>query len=289
MDPRLQPFLEKYGVQYEMFVKKGRAISNIVDVRSAIITEMHLTGMSWADMIAITGLSNGTIQRHSKGKRNPIVKKKISDNMARMCASRKGEVKPWFSDLLRKLWKDGHFDFHKGRIRPSWECAKLRASLTDARRKHLSHVRTYLWKTPSYRDSLLQYHRSEEQRRYRSMAQSKRLVENPSLYHRGMGCFMDVSKCSNGSRIWVRSQAEKRAVLKLELDDNVVQYQYEYRFEHEDRWFIPDFIVHYTDQISMVEVKPAWVVRQGIQARKLQIYEAHATANGWGFEIWTQI
>ncbi|MFA6235485.1 MAG: hypothetical protein WC824_15020, partial [Bacteroidota bacterium] len=58
--PKLVPLLEKYGIDWETFSKRGRPPAgfpkDLYEKRSAIVTELHAAGTSWAEMMEITGL-----------------------------------------------------------------------------------------------------------------------------------------------------------------------------------------------------------------------------------------
>lgn len=285
MHPKLEAYLTQYGVTHDAFLKKGRPNNDIVSVRSAVISDLHAQGVSWAEMQSITGLSNGTIQRLTTQKRCPAVMQAAQERMAELGRNKKDVPKPKLSESLRKMWREGAFEFHRGK-RDAAFCAKLKKSFTPERRARISARMRSQWCVTRYRENLLAFHRSPEQRSIRSRNLTDYLLKHPKMMH-GRGSYVDTTKCSNGSRIWVRSRMEADAVSRLEADVSVISYQYEYRFEQCDRHYLPDFIVYYTDKIVMVEVKPRWVVESGLQKEKLAIYEKHALEQGWGFEIWS--
>jgi hypothetical protein len=108
----LVPLLEKHGVTWGLFSRKGRLPKDqrwVGEKRRDIITELHLSGMSWTRMIEVTGLSLGAIERGTKATWNPASKKNRQENAARVGASRKGEKKPWLSERLKNEWGAGKF------------------------------------------------------------------------------------------------------------------------------------------------------------------------------------
>ena len=84
--PELVPLLEKHGISWALFSKKGRLSNDLKWVsgkRSDIITEMHSKGTSWSDMIRISGLSLGSIERLTKAMWNDASRKNSSENGAK--------------------------------------------------------------------------------------------------------------------------------------------------------------------------------------------------------------
>jgi len=62
--PELIPLLEQHGLTWEVFRKRGRPAKGISERRRAVIRDLQVTGYSWADMVEITGTSQGFIQRN---------------------------------------------------------------------------------------------------------------------------------------------------------------------------------------------------------------------------------
>ena len=293
--PLLVPMLAKHGLSYALFHRRGRPPKSMPELRAkraAIITELHVLGTPWARMMEITGLSNGAIQRLTGAMWNPASKQNLRDNCAKVGRAGKGWRKPQFSLRLKSMWANGTFDFHRGRVRSPEECAALRASVTPERRATHSRNRLLLWKQPSFREPLLAFHRSPEERARRSQAQSHRMLTEPQKWTWGIGCYMAVTKCSNGPCIWVRSTWEKAAVQVLESDPEVLTYTYEMPCPQPDgKTILPDFVVVCSTHTTLVEVKAAWVLGMPTDHRhqvRLQKSREEATHRGWEFQIWTE-
>lgn len=291
--PLLAPFLEEYGVAYADFRKVGRVPRSLVEVRSAIVTRLHESGMPWATMVAVTGLSNGSIQRLTRAKGCAAAKQNRADNAARVGRAGKGKANPALSASLRERWARGDFDFHRGRVRSPEECAHLQASWTLERRQHHSEVRTRLWGTATYRNRLVSFHRSPEQRRLRSLAQTTRMTTDPEKWTWGRGAWVTGTKHDGPLVFWVRSSFEVAAVRVLEADPEVLSYTYEPRFTLADGTFaLPDFKVFLrSGNVKLVEVKAAWVLRLPPSHRKairLAVYRELAQTEGLPLEVWTE-
>jgi hypothetical protein len=108
--PLLVPLLEKHGVTHAEFLKRGRPArgrEHVVDVRRAIITELHALGTSWAEMLAVTGLGQGSIQRLTGAMWNSESRKVLHEVGARVGRSWKGKTRP---GQLESQWAAGDFD-----------------------------------------------------------------------------------------------------------------------------------------------------------------------------------
>jgi len=108
--PKLVPLLEKHGVTYVEFAKRGRpkkGNEKIVGVRRDIITELHSQGTSWADMMVVTGLGQGSIQRLTRAMWNPASRGVLHDVGVRVGRSWKGKSRP---GQLEAQWAAGNFD-----------------------------------------------------------------------------------------------------------------------------------------------------------------------------------
>jgi hypothetical protein len=292
-DPRLQTLLDVHGISLEAFRKKGRIPTGTPDVfaiRQAIVTALHTQGMSWAEMVQMTGLSIPGIARLTGGKGCPAVVKKRKEWAAAQGRKGKGGKKPDLSARLVKAWENGDFDFHKGRKRPPNEIAKLQAAFTPERRAAMSKETAQRWQNPQYRETLLQFHRSPEQRVLRSEAQAARTRDNPSI--RGKCGWATTVKCSK-KEVWYRSSYEKAAFDLLDQDPLVCSYDVEPVVRLDTgKVIMPDLVVHYfAGPSKLVEVKAFWVLTQPEQSRvrtRLRLSEEYAALRGWGFEVWTE-
>ncbi|OHD18651.1 MAG: hypothetical protein A2Y38_19460 [Spirochaetes bacterium GWB1_59_5] len=103
----LVPLLEKHGLTWEVFRKKGRPDQGVRDRRAALVTELHRVGTTWAEMMEITGLSNGAIQRLTQAMWNPESRKQASRCGRVTGASWKGKKRP---GQLERQWQKGDFD-----------------------------------------------------------------------------------------------------------------------------------------------------------------------------------
>lgn len=89
LDPRLLPLLDRHNLTPAQYQRQGRLPKGdgwILDRRRALVTELHAAGTSWADMIAITGLSHGSIQRLTEAMWNQASRKNVSDHAKRKIA-----------------------------------------------------------------------------------------------------------------------------------------------------------------------------------------------------------
>jgi hypothetical protein len=292
-DPRLQKLLDEHGISLELFRKKGRPPAghpHLFAIRRAIVTYLHAHGMSWHEMCQVTGLSIPGIARLTEAKGCEAVKENRRAVAARNGHLGKGRTKPELSERLRKAWEAGEFDFHKGRVRAEWEVAKLRASFTEERRKSMAEAHTLKWQDPQYRETLLAYHRSPEQRAARSAAQSERTVANPQV--RGLCGWAHTLKGSKDVA-WYRSSYELAAFEVLDQDPLVWTYDIEPVIRLPiGRTIMPDLLVHFFDgPPCLVEVKASWVLSQPVESKvriRLRWAEEYATSQGWRFEVWTE-
>lgn len=110
--PDLVPVLEKHGLSWSLFSKRGRlpkALSWVKEKRRDVITELHQAGMAWKTMVEVTRLSQGAIQRGTRVMWNDASRRNRQESAARVGAARKGERKPWLSARLKKEWAEGKF------------------------------------------------------------------------------------------------------------------------------------------------------------------------------------
>lgn len=288
--PKLIPLLIKHGLDWETYTKRGRPAVGVRDKRAAIVTELHSSGCSWADMIAITGLSQGSIQRLTQAMWNPESRKRVREIGKSVGESWTGKKRP---GQLEAQWVSGTFDFHRGRVRSEKERAKLRAGWTPKKRQRGGeHSRQRVWGNPESRARLMAFHQDPVERARRSEAQVKRMVVSPGKYLRGKAQLVETPK---GTRLTVRvrSSYEVAAIQVLEANPNVVQYEYERCVKLPDgHWIIPDFIVRYSDgHTTLVEVKAAWVLNRPPSDRaiiRLGLSKKVAADNKWDFRIWTE-
>jgi hypothetical protein len=290
MHPRLEALLEKYNITPVEWYKKGRATANIVQIRSAFITELHNEGTSWADMIAITGFSNGCIQRLTRAKGNPKTRERRAEMARKVGRAGLGRKRP---GQLERMWEAGVFDHLRGMKLSEERCEKLKASWTEERRQHLSQRKIEKWREPGYREKLMAFHTSMEERARRSQAQSLRMAENPNKWARGRGAYVMVTKVPGKSTIWTRSSYERRAVLVLESDPTVSAYTYEPPLRLPNGKEIrPDFVVCRTDgTVCLIEVKASWVLGLDPSHKVLQrldVARKEAYRRGWDFNVWTE-
>jgi hypothetical protein len=105
--PILVPLLEKHDLTWEAFRKKGRPGQGVRDRRAAIVTELHQAGTTWAEMMEITGLSNGSIQRLTQAMWNLESRKQVRRGGQALGSSWKGKRRP---GQLKRQWEKGDFD-----------------------------------------------------------------------------------------------------------------------------------------------------------------------------------
>jgi len=292
----LEPLLKKHDISWEDFTRKGRLpqdlSATLKEKRSAVITDLHNQGLTWKQMVEATGLSNGAIQRGTHAVGNAASKENRRASAAKVGSSRKGEKKPWLSKKLRDDWSEGKFNFHLGRkVSPEGLAARRRASARPEVKARRSEAAQKRWANPKFRQTLLDYHRSPENRNRQSALQAARVRENPEKWARGKGGRVPTEK-SQATSLWVRSSYEKEAVLILEADPTVLSYVYEPRFKVAGRTILPDFLVVKSEEPRLlVEVKASWV--KGLPCDhtvtlRLGASESLAKSKNWDFQVWTE-
>jgi hypothetical protein len=108
--PKLIPLLEKNALSWEQFSKRGRLPADlqwVVNKRSSIITEVHAAGTPWKEIIEITGLSLGSIERLTKAMWNSESRKNASAMGVKTGKAWKGKKRP---GQLERQWAAGNFD-----------------------------------------------------------------------------------------------------------------------------------------------------------------------------------
>jgi hypothetical protein len=292
-DPELIPLLLKHLISWEDFSRKGRLpskLKHVYEARRQIVTDLHARGTPWVDIIRVTGLSNGSVQRLTRAMWNPASRANRADNASRRGRARKGESKPLLSVRMERAWSSGKFDFHKGRVATVEQRARLKASFTLERRTKMRSTQLRLWQRPEHRDKMLAYHRSPTVRAFRSYTQAERMRASQTS-GRGRGEYVNTLK--GPERVWTRSSYERGAILLLDADPRVVSYEYETVLVNADgRRILPDFIVSYCDgHRVLVEIKASWVLSLPKDHRVVQRLlraQQEARAREWGFEIWTE-
>lgn len=291
--PDLLPLLEKHNITPNDFARRGRLPKEvsefIVKARKAIVTELHERGTSWADMLAITGLSQGGIQRLTDAMWNPASRFTVRRVGKNVGTSWKGKKRP---GQLERQWESGVFDFFKGRKLTDAQKQHLRESWTEDHRQRAGVHSKNLWSDTAVRDRLLSFHRSTEQRQKRSESQTLRMRANPEKYARGKSQWVDTPKGTTG-RVFVRSSYEVKAVAKLEADATVLLYEYERRIcLPNGKWMLPDFIaLREGGIVTLVEVKSAWVLGlpgDSKEQNRLRVARDYSASQGWSFEVWTE-
>lgn len=263
--PKLAPLLAKHNITHADFIKKGRPVKGtgeaLVNARRAIITELHTQGTSWSEMIEVTGLGQGSIQRLTGAMWNPESRKRVSENGARTGKLWKGKPRP---GQLERQWAAGTFDFHRGRVHSPEEIDRQKAAYTPEVRARMS----------------------EKKVRY--------IQDHPeALYSRGTREWIEPQRCTE-PKICVRSSYETGAVRRLDGDTRVRFYDYEPVVDLAvGGSILPDFVVTWEDgSQTMIEVKPAYVLKPSLENEKtierLKVAEREASARGWGFLIWTE-
>jgi hypothetical protein len=285
----LDELLAQHNISKEMLCKKGRVSKEIVEKRSLIITFLHLEGYSWAEMIEITGLSNGTIQRLSKGKKCDAVKNKLKNIGKNVGSSWKGRKR---EGQLERQWAKGDFESLRGRVRTEEEKLKLKKYWSSPEARRLASLRSlkYVWNNPEVKDKLLSFHRSPSNRERQSKLQTERMLNTPQKFLRGKYEKLLTTK-NTSQEITVRSSYEKKAIEILENDIDVISYSYEERFEDSEGHFIPDLIVKYKTKTILIEVKSEWALSLPDDhkvKRRLKRSEKLALGNGWDFQIWSE-
>jgi hypothetical protein len=263
--PKLAPLLSKHNVTHADFIKKGRPVKGtgeaLVNARRAIITELHAQGTSWAEMLEVTGLGQGSIQRLTGAMWNSESRKRVSENGVRTGKLWKGKPRP---GQLERQWAAGTFDFHRGRDRTPEEVDRQKASYTPEVRAKMSEKKVdFLAQNPGW--SSFKYAQTEE--------------------------WVTVK----GGTFKVRSSYESAAVRRLEGDDTVHSFIFEPRLLLPDgKYILPDFLVTGKDgTLTLVEVKPACFAfgprAQSATLRRLQTARTESERNKWNFSIWTEV
>lgn len=263
--PKLAPLLAKHELTPDDFFRRGRLPpdkTHVLERRRALVTELHAAGTSWADMIAITGLSQGSIQRLTGAMWNQASRKNVSEKAAASGRARKGEKKPWLTDQMKQQWAEGKFDFHVGRPRSAEELERQRAAYTPEVRAKMSQKKV--------------------------------------LYLRGVagrGTSYGISErveSLKGGTIVTRSQLEASAIDRLDNDPDVASFVYEPIFVLANgKYIMPDFVVIHADGSgTLIEVKPSFVLRRTDEnhpdLRRLKVGAEEAARRGLKFVIWTE-
>lgn len=283
----LEELLVKFDLAKDDLNKKGRVAKEIVEKRSALVSHLHEQGYSWKEMIEITGLSNGSIQRLTKAKGCKAVqekRKKLATNAGR---ATRGMDR---SEQLRKQWAKGDFDFHRGRVRPQHERDRLKEAWKDPDLRKLAseNSKKYVWGDEEVRQKLMDFHQSPEERARRSKAQAIRMKDSPTPYLRGKTSIEATPK-GNKEEVRVRSSYEAKTISILESDPNVKSYIYEPIYKVAGRTILPDFVVHYQDgSTTLVEVKPQWALNREDVIARLALSKKVAGDNGWSYQTWTE-
>lgn len=285
----LLQLLAKHDISLDTFLKKGRPPLGVREKRALIVTELHLSGYSWAEMCQITGLGNAAIQNLSRAKGCAAVVRKRKELGRNVGLSWKGNTRP---GQLGKQWARGDFDRLRGRIRSKEERTALVRGWTPEKRAAASVRSLKLWQNPKVRDRLLDFHRDPIERSRQSKLQVVRMLQTPTTYLRGKFGWVPTPKGAS-SKARVRSSYEAAAISVLEADIAVAKYSYELVFVVEGgRWIIPDFLVEYsTGAMTLVEVKASWVLslpRDHKVRQRLELSRRLAEQNNWHFEIWTE-
>lgn len=287
--PLLIPLLEEFELTWEVFSKKGRPPKGVFEKRSKIVTALHERGHSWQELQDITGLSLGGVQRLTQGVGCPAMREKRRKIGAALGRTWKGKSRP---GQLASQWAKGDFDSLVGRKRTPQEIENAKLGWTEEKRRAASKRSKAMWEDPEYRDNLLSFHRSGEERIRRSQLQSQRMIEDPIKWTRGKGSWVESAKSKKG-RFWVRSSYEQRSVELLDCDPSVKSFEYERQLKLASGKYIrPDFIVEKFDgSITLVEVKASWVLSQPKTHKaviRLRIAEVEALRRGWAFKVWTE-
>ena len=291
--PDIVPYLSKYQISWEDFVRRMTRDKCILEIRSKIVTELHSQGMPWAKMTLLTSFGAGQLQDYSKAVGNENSLKNRQENARKTGRAGAGKKNPAISEDLRKRWARGDFDFHKGRVRSEAERETLRRSYTEERREKIRNRLLSQWKEEGFRNKLLRFHRSVEERNSRSSAQAARMRVDPRRWTFGKGQYVFSSKNIENCEFWVRSSFEVAAVALLDKDPLVSQFVYEPVFNYEGRKCLPDFLVTYLDNSQkLIEVKASWrldIPKEHPWGFDPNIYQSIADENGIPFEIWTEL
>ena len=292
VNPRLEALLVKYGLTLDQFYQRGRPAARYKKQKSDLVTELHQAGTTWKEMLEITGLALGSIQRLTKAMWNSNSRKSAQENGKKVGALCKGMKREWLTKQLKESWEQGKFDFHKGRKRSEEEKARLKAGWTVERREQQSESKKQKWQTVAYRDKLVAYHNQPEIRAKYSREQTRRMSENPVKWTRGRGAYVDTLKGTKKT-IWTRSSYERAAIKVLDADSTVISYDYEPMvFLGDKRWILPDFIVTFVDcSKKIIEVKASWVLTMPVddkRQKRLNLARDYALNNQLGFDIWTE-
>lgn len=293
--PELEPLLCQFGLTVEQFHRKGRLGSAdrwIIEARRSVVTTLHLQGKTWAQMCLITGLSNGSIQRLTQGIWNEASRENSRQNAVRSGRLGKGVKKPWLTELLRVRWREGKFDNQRGRKLSEQQRQMLRASFTPERRASIALRFRRQWQDPEYRDPLLAYHRSPEERQRRSKRTAEWVAQLATRRQLGsIPGWYEPAKCSSYP-VFTKSSYERVACDVLDALSEVFDYDYEPPLVAQDgRTFLPDFVVRRGTSTVLVEVKASWVLQMpptDKRVQRLELARREAALRGWGFEIWTE-
>lgn len=291
--PQLIPLLEKNGLTHAQFVARGRppktSPRNLLQARSSIVTELHLSGLTWAELIEVTGLSQPSIARMTGAKWSEVPRSHRSASGIRTGKLWAGRKRP---GQLEKQWASGAFDRLRGRPITEDTRLKILASYTPERREKMSRAGLARWARGEFRARLLSRFRTPEERLRRSLRQTERMVRYPWRYSRGRSGWVEAVKGAT-TKIYARSSYEMAAVRRLDSDSEVIRWEHERRFPTDDgRWILPDFLVWTSSaKVLLIEVKASWVYglpREDRVHKRLAQAAELARERGWEFVVWTE-
>lgn len=280
--PKLAPLLAKHELTPDDFFRRGRLPpdkTHVLERRRALVTELHAAGTSWADMIAITGLSQGSIQRLTGAMWNQASRKNVSEKAAASGRARKGEKRPWLTDQMKQQWAEGKFDLHKGREHSDEEIAKQQAAYTPEVRARMSQKK---------KDFYVQH---PEALTAMSQRAADMLARGGHTFGRGIVSVIETKK---GGVVRTRSILEQAAADRLDADPNVVRFEVETPLDLPNgRRILPDFLAFHPDQSrTLIEVKPHFVLTKYDETHqdrvRLAVAAQEAARRGWSFAVWTE-
>jgi hypothetical protein len=115
------------------------------------------------------------------------------------------------------------------------------------------------------------------------------IAPNPGYGHGGTFDSIKMNKM-----FYFRSTLEKYAFEALELDDDVIGFDYEpikipYEYDGIIHSYFPDFMASYQNgDTKVIELKPQRYINEEINLIKFEAARNYCKQKGWQFEVWTE-
>lgn len=185
------------------------------------------------------------------------------------------EFKKKFNEMRKSLWEDNNF---RKKFKEAHQTILSRANHSRASKKH--------WKNEKFRNSMIQFLRSDAHRNYMSELVTAKIISGKWNPHGGCykhGYFY-TSKLKK--RLFYRSSLELIVFQKLEKDNNVKWFDSEpFRIPYINingvkKFYIPDILICFLDgHKELVEIKPDIFLNDDTVQLKIQAMKIYCIKN----------